>query len=859
MRYISIILVVALLFCTGMAVAVSGDGGESDNVPLGSSNVFRALVVEAASASSDPGDDTSVLPFSGVQINGQPLIMGVDVRRYDTYVQIDATVPQWDNVLTFTGMDTGVSMSEPNGSHVTGIGVTGNAISFTVEPGSSPPMIFFDLGAYTDSGDPSRPEPVWETAYNVTVNVTLQPFSTIQVNDVTLDWYSLTSAYEAPVVYANTLKTTIKVNDMLSGCSLPLDTYTSGILNFTTISATELTVEFPAGTASPTKETVFFFLYGRDENNVETPVGTGYSFDLQYDSTAYTVQVDGTSYTLSRVNDRLSNATAMTTEKTTGIQLLIDGWDYAAEGDFGYEGTLTYDGNNLWSIPAGQETGPLLIELYRSVSDTEYYVYELSLTYSKPEETEPSETDPTGTDPTSPSETDPTNPSETDPTSPSETNPTSPSETNPTDPTEPEGPTEKSTSKYSEGGSDERDTTPTQPTDPTEPASDGNQEIGLQPGNTVEEGGVSKTTVGSDDVAQLLSDLEKARQNDPDAPLIAKFEVVSSGDVSDYVFDISGEDLMALQAFAPDALVVSFDGAEVYLWLEGLQGLPVTSDQVVEIQLTNESHNGRPGADVTIHSGDEPVENLDGDYSVQLRIPYKPASGEDINALFVEYIRADGTIVPVTESYYDKEAGQMVMSSNHLSRYGVAYKPTFYSDVPQGHPANPAVTFLAARGIIGKTADGKFQPDAPINRADYTNLLTGALSAVNLAPSSFSFYQDVPATARYQAATNWVYLNNIAGPVADGSYFRPVDGIVREDMATLTDNVLHCMSLRLQPLATTPSFADEPEIAAYAKSGISRLYSYGIFPLDSDGRIFPKTVSTNGDAAIVIANLLSSL
>lgn len=838
MRILSIVLVVALLFCVGMVVTVSGEEGDNPQA-LGSSSVFEELAISEFALVSDPSDDTSVLPFTGVEVNGEPLIMGYEVNLQNVIVYIETTTRQWDNTVVFTGLSPDVELVDPYASYSENLVLTDTGVTFTipqVEYGDA----HFKMRVTDDSGEVPM---IME--YYIQIQLNVQPFSSMRVNGATIGWEDLTSSYGGTqTAYTSSPTVTIQFNDMLPECFVAAEDYQPPVYaSMTAVDATTLLVEFPSGSAPPLQERLYFNIHATDSGGNEKMVSSMLNFNLEYNGEEYVVRVDGSAYPLARVNNTFRNSSAIAIEKASGIEIKIDGWDYAAESELSKETDLEYNGNSLWSLPANAESGQFLIYLYRESS-----VYELTLQYTKPAETDPTETDPTKDT----TETDPTkDTTETDPTK----------DTTETDPTEPRptGTTEKGESKYSDGGSDVRDTNPTKPTDPTEETTDGSVEVNLQPTNTVEEDGVSKTALGSDEMTRLLSDLEQARQDDPDGLLVARLQITSSGDVSDYVLDINGEDFMTLQSFAPDALVVDFDGTEIYLWLAGLQGVPVTGDEVVEISLSSQVHNGRPGADVTIQSGKTPVESLEGDYSVQLRIPYQLASGEDPNAIFLEYIHADGTVTPVTESYYDETAGQAVMASCHLSRYGIAYKPSFFSDVPRGHPANPAVTFLAARGLIRQSADGKFSPDAQISRADYTNLLTGALSALNLAPSDVSFYQDVPVTTGYHTATNWVYLNNIAGPIATDSHFRPADGIVREDMATLTDNVLHCMNLRIQPLVTVPAFQDEDEIEGYAKGSISRLYSYGIFPLDTEGRIFPKTVSTKGDAAIVLANLLSSL
>ncbi len=69
---------------------------------------------------------------------------------------------------------------------------------------------------------------------------------------------------------------------------------------------------------------------------------------------------------------------------------------------------------------------------------------------------------------------------------------------------------------------------------------------------------------------------------------------------------------------------------------------------------------------------------------------------------------------------------RLVFAASVLSIAVSASASTPFNDVSFDHPNADAIAYLKAEGIVEGYADGGFHPDMPINRAEFTKIVTGA-------------------------------------------------------------------------------------------------------------------------------------
>ncbi len=167
------------------------------------------------------------------------------------------------------------------------------------------------------------------------------------------------------------------------------------------------------------------------------------------------------------------------------------------------------------------------------------------------------------------------------------------------------------------------------------------------------------------------------------------------------------------------------------------------------------------------------------------------------------------------------------------------------------------VNYLAARGIIKGTGNGKFSPDAEITRAQFVTILAN-LSGDDLSGYTSSSFSDVKSTDWYFAAIQWAYENGVAAG-SDGK-FNPDANITRQDIAVMILRYAEKVAGYTLPQTTgAVTFADSADIASYAVDAVAAMQRAGIISGNSSGSFAPADNATRAQAAKMVALLLQGM
>ena len=114
---------------------------------------------------------------------------------------------------------------------------------------------------------------------------------------------------------------------------------------------------------------------------------------------------------------------------------------------------------------------------------------------------------------------------------------------------------------------------------------------------------------------------------------------------------------------------------------------------------------------------------------------------------------------------------------------------TAFSDVPATKYYAPYVAWAAKHGITSGTGDGKFSPDALINRQQMATLFVNYFEAFDIEYGTESKTKTAPADL--ESASEWakepiLKLWNRGLLVGDGTNFNPYGNATRAQAATLT-------------------------------------------------------------------------
>ena len=176
------------------------------------------------------------------------------------------------------------------------------------------------------------------------------------------------------------------------------------------------------------------------------------------------------------------------------------------------------------------------------------------------------------------------------------------------------------------------------------------------------------------------------------------------------------------------------------------------------------------------------------------------------------------------------------------------YKPDF-QDLDSVEWARTAINGLAMRGMISGRDQYTFDPNANITRAEYCQILMGAINALNA--KGESTFADVPSTAWYYNAVSVASQLGIVSGYGDGN-FGPNDLITRQDMALMTYKTAQIMNKSLEPVNAEITFEDSHEISDYAFEAVMTLQKAGIINGMTDTTFEPHSNATRAQSAKVI-------
>ena len=169
------------------------------------------------------------------------------------------------------------------------------------------------------------------------------------------------------------------------------------------------------------------------------------------------------------------------------------------------------------------------------------------------------------------------------------------------------------------------------------------------------------------------------------------------------------------------------------------------------------------------------------------------------------------------------------------------YKPDF-QDLDSVEWARTAINGLAMRGMISGRDQYTFDPNANITRAEYCQILMGAINALNAKGESTAWY--------YNAVSVASQLGIVSG-YGDGN-FGPNDLITRQDMALMTYKTAKIMNKSLEPVNAEITFEDSHEISDYAFEAVMTLQKAGIINGMTETTFEPHSNATRAQSAKVI-------
>jgi len=287
---------------------------------------------------------------------------------------------------------------------------------------------------------------------------------------------------------------------------------------------------------------------------------------------------------------------------------------------------------------------------------------------------------------------------------------------------------------------------------------------------------------------------------------------------------------------------------------EAAENIRITASRADAERLSEEARQvvgDRPVYEFSVTSGDKVISRFGG--YVTVSVPYTPKPDEDVNAIVIYYINAEGKPEIVRDCVYDPAAGTVRFSTNHFSRYALGHNKVRFNDVAESAWYSKAVSFIAARGITQGTGNGNFSPGAKITRGQFIVMLMKAYGLEpdeniedNFADAGNTYYTGYLAAAKRLGITAGTG-NNMFGPDRE---------ITRQEMFTMLYNTLKVIGKLPEARGdkTMSMFTDAGEISPWASDAVRYLVQAGMIN-GSNGRLLPKETATRAQMAQILFSL----
>lgn len=202
-----------------------------------------------------------------------------------------------------------------------------------------------------------------------------------------------------------------------------------------------------------------------------------------------------------------------------------------------------------------------------------------------------------------------------------------------------------------------------------------------------------------------------------------------------------------------------------------------------------------------------------------------------------------------------KPGNRYEFRSDTFGLFAVMGEDRSFSDTT-GHWAESSIEIMTTKRIASGVGDGKFEPDAPVTRAEFAALLAHSMELQELRTLSFA---DVPGDAWYRYELGKAAAAGFIEGI-DEATFAPQATITREQMAAMLMRAYSFRTkIRLNDilLPSASKFSDEASASPWAARSIRLADAVGLMNGSPDGAFHPKASATRAEAIVVLLRLIN--
>ncbi|MBB6690751.1 DUF5011 domain-containing protein [Cohnella xylanilytica] len=201
--------------------------------------------------------------------------------------------------------------------------------------------------------------------------------------------------------------------------------------------------------------------------------------------------------------------------------------------------------------------------------------------------------------------------------------------------------------------------------------------------------------------------------------------------------------------------------------------------------------------------------------------------------------------------------GLVTIRSPYDGAYAVIETDHSFADV-NGHWAQEDIVLMANKLLIEGRGQGLFVPDDSVSRAEFAAMLVRALG-LDDEPNGAAPFRDVAPGAWYAGAVRAAQQHQLVVGFEDGT-FRPEAPITREQMAVMIIRAMEYAGYAPDANgATTRTFADEADIAPWARDAVDRLTGASIIRGLTETKFGPREHASRAQSAALLKRTLQAM
>ncbi len=216
------------------------------------------------------------------------------------------------------------------------------------------------------------------------------------------------------------------------------------------------------------------------------------------------------------------------------------------------------------------------------------------------------------------------------------------------------------------------------------------------------------------------------------------------------------------------------------------------------------------------------------------------------NSIFVQ----NGQIIDQLGGSYDAESNGVAIQTKTSGKYYVAENNKTYADIKnKDEEMKQAIEFLASKGILESTVDGRYNPDGILTRAEFTAMVVKSFYALD--KNQKASFKDVKASDwYYQYVASSQKEKIILG--FDGNVFKPNDKITKEQVAAIVNRAL--VNQKKYTYPQNPQdylnfINDNNKVSNWAKKDVALAIKERMIEIPNDFMLNPQGGITRGEAA----------